>query len=935
MKKLKKIFTFIIISLSVFPVLVFAVESGGTGESGGQSNTDYGGLASCGYFSNFDPPISFINTGAGYKTISAYKFDLVYKAKGGKREILKSVVTYDSYSLAIHDNSGYYYVRVRPSIERYVNALKSVYGENNVIYKTAGGNDTLFGLARKLSNGETIDKMFNNNKITEYNLIKNYITSTDGFGVSAKDLQRPQDTNPGSIDSYGYRILIQKIQLYDTCDEVVSFDAGFGGKGDAALAAPRKEAANADSKLMKNLKNSIGGATANYLVEMSSVVHVGSTELWTTRDDIGISKASNNDVNTLKGTNYNCSAGDRNCMSRWGVAIRNLRGTFADENNGLGYNILWFATDAFSSDYSIDAACVNCNSKISDNKSYFIQDTTNWTAIKNSKEYLEGSNEDYAKNVRKYFYKKENGFPDTYCREEYTVNFPNANNTIQVATGRYFLLNASDDDEKKYSAIPNFKPISVTKTRICKGGDLEKFKNKSENSFKNVGKVYFKYIENYKNSKYTMSQKQELKANNDSKVTSTINGDTLTMSITKTYTLPTDFYRYVRKKDGLSVKQITNDQKDSGEYEDIGISNLPVSFNNHSSYAGDVKLSYELPSHVDDPYTYIKDAYEAGNGANNYFKSKNNEFNNIYKKYSNNQAMTEEEKSDLTQSACAKMYSYGTSEFNECAKKRQTNKIGDTGSNCYTINKQIDSDQSTSGYSCIVSSPNKCRYDKSTGKFYNSAGKEISETDYNNGKCDSDDGGTCKIVYNHETNSTDYYGPNGKKISKDEYNKLCPCPNSCEYGCCPSGECAPMPRKNGMIVCPVGGKRVIYRTIDLIQPFPGQSSSNRATGSNWCSYDIKTQKIDCKWNNNVSKTYILNEGKTIHSDNHILYQVTLDSKTISTIRNYNKKHKYDDFTLKCKNNGKACISTFLKEVVSTTGKCANKSTASQFDSCNS
>ena len=144
-----------------------------------------------------------------------------------------------------------------------------------------------------------------------------------------------------------------------------------------------------------------------------------------------------------------------------------------------------------------------------------------------------------------------------------------------------------------------------------------------------------------------------------------------------------------------------------------------------------------------------------------------------------------------------------------------------------------------------------------------------------------------------------------------------------------------MPRKNGMIVCPVGGKRVIYRTIDLIQPFPGQSSSNRATGSNWCSYDIKTQKIDCKWNNNVSKTYILNEGKTIHSDNHVLYNVKLDSKTISTIRNYNKKHKYDDFTLKCKNNGKACISTFLKEVVSTTGKCANKSTASQFDSCNS
>ncbi len=927
MKKLKQIFTFIIISLSIFPVLVFAVESGGTGESGGQSNTGEGGRAECYYFSQFDPASEHINTGSGYKTVSAYKFDLVYRTKGGGREILKSVVTYDTNSVK---NNDWYTYRIPAAIQNYVAALKATYGNDKVgNLITSGGDNTLFGLANKLSKGDTIDNLFrdknNEVKLTNYRLIKNYITSTDGFNISAKDLQRPQDINPGNINSYGYRILIQKIQFYDTCDDVVN--TGFDMPGDAALAAPRKEAANDFSTLMKNLKNRVANnkykndVVNHYPIKMSAIYHVGSTELWTTRDDIGIYKASDSDINILKGNN--------------GEAIRNLKDKFADENNGLGYNILWFATDAFASDYSIDAACVNCNSKISDNKSYFIQDTTNWTAIKNSKGYLEGSNEDYAKNVRKYFYKKENGFPDTYCREEYTVNFPNANNTIQVATGRYFLLNASDDDEKKYSAIPNFKPISVTKTRICKGGDLEKFKNKSENSFKNVGKVYFKYIENYKNSKYTMSQKQELKANNDSKVTSTINGDTLTMSITKTYTLPTDFYRYVRKKDGLSVKQITNDQKDSGEYEDIGISNLPVSFNNHSSYAGDVKLSYELPSHADDPYTYIKDAYEAGNGANNYFKSKNNEFNNIYKKYSNNQTMTEEEKSDLTQSACAKMYGYGTSEFNECAKKRQTNKIGDTGSNCYTINKQIDSDQSTSGYSCIVSSPNKCRYDKSTGKFYNSAGKEISETDYNNGKCDSDDGGTCKIVYNHETNSTDYYGPNGEKISKDEYNTLCPCPNSCKHGCCPSGECAPMPRKNGMIVCPVGGKRVIYRTIDLIQPFPGQSSSNRATGSNWCSYDVKTQKIDCKWNNKVSQTYILNEGKKIHSDNHILYQVTLDSKTISTIRNYNKKHKYDDFTLKCKNNGKACISTFLKEVVSTTGKCANKSTASQFDSCNS
>ena len=123
-------------------------------------------------------------------------------------------------------------------------------------------------------------------------------------------------------------------------------------------------------------------------------------------------------------------------------------------------------------------------------------------------------------------------------------------------------------------------------------------------------------------------------------------------------------------------------------------------------------------------------------------------------------------------------------------------------------------------------------------------------------------------------------------------------------------------------------QKVIYRPIDLSNPFVGQEGTTRNTGSNWC-YSAGQNCSGDRTKNKLVNMVI--PEKTVYSEDHILYQVTLDSKSINEIRKYNKRNKYDDWDLEClgtygdtgRNNGRACISTFLKEKVTVTGKCAN------------
>ena len=682
----------------------------------------------------------------------------------------------------------------------------------------------------------------------------------------------------------------------------------------------------------------------------------------------------------------------------YGVGILAYGSEFVDPNQG------W----ACDFDYTIDAACVNCNSNDSENKAYIIQDTNDWDAIFASKE---SDN----KNVVSY-YDKGNG---VYCREEYTVYFPNVNNTIYVEPGRYFTVNPSAsalDEVASHSAIPNMKPIKVTKKRECRvnteengsnaSSVLNTFRINSEYDFKGkTGTVSFKYNEVYDDSRYNMDDTEELVEYKDyeesNNYTYSINGNSLTMEVTRNYTLPENYYQYIRKQDGLSMK--VKPSSNLNYYLNVGIPNLPISFNNKGSStngevskAADIQFFFELPGKNNDTDRYSK-LYLAYIENNSYL-STGDDILNIYNKYKNNK-MEDGDQDLLNKSACAKMFGMNTSGFTSCVNQRVNNSIGEGSNNCIAKSKITSS--TTSGYSCMVltygdggdddckteedanrlgrdwnplnqsccpvgttynptlgkcepdSDNNTCRIEN--GKYYDFDGNEITKEEYDRICPNPGDGDTCRIE------NGKYYDFDGNEITKEEYDKICPsnippeCPTSeCPYGCCPSGECAPMPDGT----CPgTGGIDVIYRTIDLENPFPGQNAEQRNTGANWCSYNIKTQQIDCKYNNQTAKNYITRErggttnGGKVYREDHVLYEVTLDTETINSIRNYNDDHKYDDWTLNCYNrenndgnsntsqdqyirNGTACKSYFLREYLwgKVSGECAG-STVSNFYTC--
>lgn len=593
----------------------------------------------------------------------------------------------------------------------------------------------------------------------------------------------------------------------------------------------------------------------------------------------------------------------------YGVAILAYGKEFVDENEGWVCNF----------DYTIDAACLNCNSNRDDNKAYIIQDTTDWDAIF-------ASPDSDNKNVKSY-YSKGKGI---YCREEYTVYFPNATNTIYVEPGRYFTLNPSLSDLNDIvssSAIPNMKPVKVVKKRQCRVNSeenssnattvLDSFRRESEYDFKGkTGTVSFKYNETYDDSHYNMDDTEELRVYDEANnYTYSIDRGTLNMEVTRYYTLPENYYQYIRKQDGLSMK--VKPSTNLGYYINVGIPNLPVSFNNtgDNGIAADIQFLYKLPTN--DKYSKINKAYIE----NNSYLDTDNETGNVYKRYKTNQ-MVDGDQELLNNSACAKMFGINNSSFETCVSNRQNNSIGDTDKNANCIANSEITNSTKSGYSCLV----------------------LTSDD------DNSSGDTCRIE------NGKYYDFNGNEITKEEYDRICPsnipsyCPSTCEYGCCPSGECAPMPDGT----CPgSGGIDVIYRTIDLVNPFPGQNAEQRNTGSNWCSYNIKTQTIDCKYNNQTVKNYITREkggtehGGEVYREDHVLYEVTLDSSTIGKIRDYNDDNKYDDWDLSCYNEedsnvttdsrvtyGKACKSEFLRDFLrsNVSGKCAS-STNGNFYTC--
>ena len=115
-------------------------------------------------------------------------------------------------------------------------------------------------------------------------------------------------------------------------------------------------------------------------------------------------------------------------------------------------------------------------------------------------------------------------------------------------------------------------------------------------------------------------------------------------------------------------------------------------------------------------------------------------------------------------------------------------------------------------------------------------------------------------------------------------------------------------------------KTFVYRTISLGDKktsFPGKNGNGRTPGSNWNS-------------DSLIKTIITNKQDIYN--NEPMYEIELNYQKIAEIRNYNKKHSYDDFKLKCDSNGSSCVSEFLNSAsLNVKGKCSNvNNTANSF-----
>lgn len=119
----------------------------------------------------------------------------------------------------------------------------------------------------------------------------------------------------------------------------------------------------------------------------------------------------------------------------------------------------------------------------------------------------------------------------------------------------------------------------------------------------------------------------------------------------------------------------------------------------------------------------------------------------------------------------------------------------------------------------------------------------------------------------------------------------------------------------------VKGTKIIYRPISLTNPFPYTKNEG--------SYMYRG--IGANWSKELAETYILN-NRNVNDYNVYsltpLYTITLTPSDIKEIRQYNKKHSYNDFNLTC-TDGYNCLSKFLwedfNEIIDTGKSCAKSS----------
>ena len=889
MKNIKTFaFIFAIISLLITPTLVSADNEGGTGSGGGGSGGTGGTVNQ-----PFDPGHT-VDSGA-------YLFEFVYKPKNNdNRQVLSCAVVV---------------VNPNPKRATFVRNEAKDYAKKHCDgrYYESG---SMANLASNLNKGKYVDDIFNKKQLEDQKLILKYMNE---LGVKSKDLTKEHDYNTGHINSYGYRILIQHFTLFVK-----------GSNFSAASLKLRKQAAANGSMGAQYL---FGGAGNR------------AKDLWTTKGDIGI-KASG--LSQSKFTSLSSEA---------------LTKKFADKNDGSGYQILWMAfKKAAVNDYSVDAACVGCddNEKNKDRASYIIQDTSDWQAIFDSTDddsICAEATAGQKNNVKKYYKKMSCGKNAIYCREEVKVVFPNSNNTPTVQNGRYFTVHSPfrninkdnqvietnaygekvtgyDDvikilNDNKYNH--NWGDIKIIKTRECRMKNTSSEKsclesNKNNLKFKQEPNVQLTYRGNSDNktdadkvyeeelTNVELAKEDEKEFGSSTKQVTSVTASKYTSEDksatsnyvfrdvqTTSYKLPDDKvknkkgnklgFRYVLKDSGVFVtKQPSGGKGDDKNfspnssqygYIDLGIATIPVSPNNtvYTENDGTISLKFTLDKDMHLSKSFTKD--------NNYLptcttKADKDDSPNIYNfvtakgkisKTSVSGITDAKKRNQLINSSCSKLYlCSGTkngitckkSGVDTCIKNRTVNKIGNTaGTNCYV---------------------------KSRGE---------SGNDY-----------ACKIEAEPDIpDIPDIPVPDCPGCVEPDPGFKVPDPD-------PDAPATCVKEINGVCVPATGNGNIIYRTIDLSNPFPGRSGSNRYSGLNWCQYDQDKNKFSCYWNekNEVVDTYILNnrgvKGDSVYNLTP-MYTVELDGQTIKNIKSYNSGTSYDDFNLNCNIKGQECISRFV------------------------
>lgn len=826
----KKFIIVILLFVLLYPSVVLGIENGGgTGGPGGPgSNSD---RADGGNGCN----VIMEKTTNPSDTKYNYRLDLVYvnPGPGGKIDILKTVLT--------HSNK-----KTDPDFSGMLSAYKKEIEEKaqKVSVSKVTSGPIMNYLVKPFADGKGVDNLFGDgvgqsdrNKKLEDILTK----PNGGFGVSVDQLTKDSNTNHSQNrgESYGYRIIIQKLVWYSVgCDSLENYKLSTRKEMASGIISGFAQGSST-FKGKVDPAGLIGNSyvrSGSYTGGLFSVEGKQSVDYYTTVPDIGIITGEKKCTKAIykPGTwDMENNAQGNNHINDKKLGSIDCRGKFGDWNDGTGLQILWWDNDSLfkKSDYSIDVACENCKSKIADSKSMVIQDVTNWEAIKKVKNI---SNAECKGRLKNHFYKLNNN-DNFYCREEYHVHYPNENNKIKVNLGRFFTLNAKESDLNKLEdgVIPNFAPIKVTKLRICKGNpnDLNNFKNLSDNEFKNCGGSI---VVNYKetNGSYKL-ENSELVSGVD--FSSNISGDTLEQSATFNYTLADNIFRFVRINDGYSV--IGNKEKDK-TFRDIGVSNLPISMSGSVkdkdvNKIATLSFKYILPNGSNsckDSYSDMNTVYENSKDNDKYLNCVSSASpENIYKKYSENKMDADE---SIDDSACVKLYGKSglgnpDSNVSKCIKARVDNKVKE----CYDLNNN-------NNYICDIGA-NTCNKDN--------AGKDP----YKDMVWD-DDIKACVRKCSHVDDK--YYDNEGKPVDKNTYeNKCCNSSNHEEMGrdwnettnkCCPSG--TPYNPKTG--TC--GGKPTVCN-----------AGNYASLGRDWNDNEGKCCLEGYKYNANTKKCELPPEDK--------------------------------------------------------------------------